>query len=72
MSYAPDQYLSDTFKFWDDWEVLTPDVESEQVVVRMSYKIQWVNKPWLLGGQIEDAIINKVRLTDTKARQWFP
>lgn len=50
MSYAPDQYLSDTFKFWDNWEVLTSSPDSEEVVVRMSYRVEWVDKPWLLGG----------------------
>lgn len=28
MSYAEGQYLSDSFKFWDNWEVITSSEDS--------------------------------------------
>ena len=52
-SYAPNQYLSDSFKYRDNWEVITESEYSNQVIVRMSYQIEWINKPWLLGHLIE-------------------
>ena len=47
-TFAPDYYLSDSFKYYDTWEIITPNDQSNQVVLRMSYHFDWVNKPWLL------------------------
>lgn len=67
ISYAPNQYLSDSFKFKDNWEVLTADAQSKQVVLRMSYTFEWVKKPMLIAGLIENAIVDQIAKTNKVA-----
>ena len=46
ISHAEGQYLYDSIKVINNWEVITSDEQSKKVVVRMSYKIEWINKPF--------------------------
>lgn len=52
--------------------MLTTDERSNQVVLRMSYRVEWVSKPWGLTTLIEHAITNQVNLTAKTAATWFP
>jgi len=34
--------------------------------------LEWIKKPWALGKLIEYAVVDKVKLTEKIARDWFP
>ena len=71
ISFAPDQYLSDSFVYNENWEIFTVDPESKQVALRISYKVDWVSKPWGFWRLINRAIQDKVAVDMKAAREWF-
>ena len=45
--------FADTYTQWYKWEMMTPDVQSNQTVVRKQSSIRWNNKPWAVWRYIE-------------------
>ena len=43
--YTRNAPYTDSFEVWVLWDVLTPDPQSNQVVIRKVYKIKWFSKP---------------------------
>jgi len=44
-SNGPETFVNESMFVYDLIEVLTPDLRSNQVVVRYSYRYEWINNP---------------------------
>lgn len=47
MVYHPNQFIVDTFKYWDFSEAITPDPRSNQVTLRLQYRVEIVKSVWV-------------------------
>ena len=72
ISFAPDQYLADDFKYLENWEVLSAGPDSNQVVVRMSYSIDWLSHPFSIWKIMKKSIESKVADTAKEIVAWYP
>lgn len=60
ISFAPDQFLVDKFKYLESCEVFSDDPRSNQVVLRCGYKIDWISKPFGIWQIIENSVRTRV------------
>lgn len=51
---------------------MTVDPQSNQVVVRMTYSINWLSKPFGIWNLVRDAIESKVKDSEKVFKEWFP
>ena len=51
---------AETFETLQLWEVRATDPRSNQIAVRHSYKINWNDRPWAVGGSIERTTHDKI------------
>ena len=68
----PNQYLFDDFEIMENWEVMTSDPLANQVVVRMSYKIEWISKPFGVWSIINSQVKSQIVAKSQKLESWYP
>ena len=54
---------ADSSKATIRWEVYMPTAESEKSVMRVSWKFEWISKPWVGSSSIEETSTKKVKQT---------
>jgi hypothetical protein len=52
---------AETFETLQLWEVKATDPRSNQIAVRHSYKLDWNDRPWAMGGTIERTTHDKIQ-----------
>ena len=45
------------------WEVYQPTADSEKSVMRVSWRFEWIDKPWVGSGSIQETSTKKVQQT---------
>lgn len=55
---SPDQYLADTQQTYEKYEIMTADPDSNQVILRVSVKIEQLKSTWGLQTILEGIIMN--------------
>ena len=71
-SYAKDQKFVDSIRQINNWEVLTADPKSEFVVMRFSWQLEWVHKPFGMQSMIERGTTDQVNKVGEFAQEWYP
>jgi len=62
---------SDRFRMLAKWDIFTPDPRSQQVVLRHSYRINWLNKPFAVWRLIEPVAFNKMNKSLDTLPGWY-
>ena len=70
-TFNPDQFLIDNFKYYEKWEFISPHPESNQIVMRNTWHIEWLNKPFALWPLIEDGLKKRVKQSGEILNAWF-
>lgn len=55
-SYTPNSFLLDTFIFMEYCEAFSLDARSNKVILRCGFKLDWIDKPWVIGDIIESIV----------------
>jgi len=71
MSFTPNYFLLDTFKFMEYCEALSADARSNQVVLRCCFKLEWIDKPWALGAIMESIIWGRIEKAKPITEKFF-
>jgi hypothetical protein len=72
ISYGPDQFIVDDFKYIETWEIFSADPQSNQVVLRCGFKIDWLSKPFGIWSLADSMIKSRVRESEKSLKTWFP
>ena len=72
VSYGPDQFIIDDFKYVESWEIFSADPQSNQVVLRCGFKIDWLSKPIGIWSLADSMIKSRVRESEKSLKTWFP
>jgi len=70
-SYTPDYFLLDTFKYNEYCEAVSDDARSNKVIFRCCFRLDWFDKPWLLGGIIESIIWDRIEKAKPITEKFF-
>ena len=65
MAYA------DRFRVVAKWDIFTPDPRSQQVVLRQSYAIHWLDKPFGVWKIIDPLAHEQMEEDSEKSPKWF-
>jgi hypothetical protein len=58
--WGADQFIISDIKYYENWEMFSPDPQSNQVVFRCVYKIDWLSKPFGIWKMINSSIVSRV------------
>lgn len=60
--------LADTFETHSRWDIVTASPESNKILITHTFKLVWLNKPYLISSLIEGLVKSKLKIAITKAR----
>lgn len=72
ISYGPNQFIAEDFKYFETWEIFSADPQSNQVVLRCGFKIDWLSKPFAIWSIADSMIRSRVRESEKSLKTWFP
>ena len=52
--YGANQFIISDLKYFEKWEIFSADPQSNQVVFRCVYKIDWLSKPFGIWKMVEN------------------
>ena len=53
---------ADRYQMWAKWDIFTPDPRSQQVIMRQSYQLEWLARPfavWRIIGPVQTGKMEK-------------
>ena len=65
MAYA------DRFRVMARWDILSPDERSNRVVLRQSYAVEWLDKPWGLWQIIDPLAHEQMEEDSDQLPEWY-
>jgi len=69
--YGPDQYIMKDFKCLESWEIFSADPRSNQTVLRLSFRIKWLSKPFGIWSVADSKIKAGVKKVEKEITTWF-
>lgn len=70
-SFSPNAFLLDNLKLIADFQVVSADARSNQVVFRTSIIVEWIDKPFLIWRIIESILWSRLQKAQPVSEQFF-
>ena len=62
---------ADRFRIENKWDIFTPDPKSQQVILRESYAVNWLDKPFGVGKVMDPILHEQYETNDDKNPAWY-
>lgn len=69
--YGPDQYIVKDFKLYELWEVFSADSRSNQTALRISFRVDWISKPWPVWSLADSKIKSGLHNAENEVARWL-
>ena len=62
---------ADRFRIETKWDILTPDPKSQQVAMRQSFKINWLDKPFGVWKIMDQILHDQFEKKSSNVQAWY-